>query len=178
MVPKKIVVMRIGHRPKRDVRITTHVALVARAFGADGFVLEGEDFWLRSVGEIIDSWGGSDSFKLESTLKPKQFVKDWKNSGGIVVHLTMYGLNLMDREKVLRSMNKQILIIVGAGKVEQWYYENSDYNIAVGNQPHSEVAATAIFLDRMYKGKELLMEFGDAKLRIIGQKNGKQVIKR
>ena len=35
----KVYVLRIGHRPGRDKRITTHVALVARAFGANGFIL-------------------------------------------------------------------------------------------------------------------------------------------
>ncbi|TLZ95287.1 MAG: tRNA (cytidine(56)-2'-O)-methyltransferase, partial [Methanobacteriota archaeon] len=29
-----ITVLRLGHRPARDKRVTTHVALTARAFGA------------------------------------------------------------------------------------------------------------------------------------------------
>ncbi|MCC6052717.1 MAG: tRNA (cytidine(56)-2'-O)-methyltransferase, partial [Desulfurococcaceae archaeon] len=36
---RKIYVLRYGHRPERDKRVTTHVALVARAFGASGFIL-------------------------------------------------------------------------------------------------------------------------------------------
>lgn len=52
-----------------------------------------------------------------------------------------------------------------------------DYNIAIGNQPHSEVAALAIFLDRIYKGRELYMEFGDAKIKILPQNVGKKVIR-
>ena len=35
----KIVVLRWGHRPQRDVRLTTHVALTARALCASGFIL-------------------------------------------------------------------------------------------------------------------------------------------
>ncbi|MEM3666990.1 MAG: tRNA (cytidine(56)-2'-O)-methyltransferase, partial [Candidatus Bathyarchaeia archaeon] len=35
----KVVVLRWGHRPNRDVRLTTHVGLVARAFGASGLIL-------------------------------------------------------------------------------------------------------------------------------------------
>jgi len=35
-----ITVLRIGHRISRDKRITTHVALVARAFGADKILIE------------------------------------------------------------------------------------------------------------------------------------------
>ena len=35
----KIYILRYGHRPQRDKRITSHVALVARSFGAHGFIL-------------------------------------------------------------------------------------------------------------------------------------------
>ncbi|HJW97957.1 MAG TPA: tRNA (cytidine(56)-2'-O)-methyltransferase, partial [Candidatus Bathyarchaeia archaeon] len=39
----KIVVLRWGHRPQRDARLTTHVALAARALGANGLVLSDID---------------------------------------------------------------------------------------------------------------------------------------
>ncbi|MDH5460400.1 MAG: tRNA (cytidine(56)-2'-O)-methyltransferase, partial [Candidatus Bathyarchaeota archaeon] len=35
----KVVVLRWGHRLQRDPRLTTHVALTARALGASGFIL-------------------------------------------------------------------------------------------------------------------------------------------
>ncbi len=35
----QIYVLRWGHRPQRDVRLTTHVALTARALCASGFIL-------------------------------------------------------------------------------------------------------------------------------------------
>ena len=35
----KVVVLRWGHSPQRDVRLTTHVALTARALCASGFIL-------------------------------------------------------------------------------------------------------------------------------------------
>ena len=35
-----IIVLRIGHRIGRDKRITTHVALVARAFGANKIIID------------------------------------------------------------------------------------------------------------------------------------------
>ena len=38
-----ITVLRIGHRPQRDKRITTHVALVARAFGANKIIIDRKD---------------------------------------------------------------------------------------------------------------------------------------
>ena len=41
------------------------------------------------------------------------------------------------------------MIIVGAEKVPPWVFEHSDYNVAVGNQPHSEVSALAILLSNI-----------------------------
>ena len=37
-----ITVLRLDHRLGRDTRITTHVCLTARAFGADKVILSGE----------------------------------------------------------------------------------------------------------------------------------------
>ena len=48
-------------------------------------------------------------------------------------------------------------------------------NIAVGNQPHSEIAALAIFLDRFFQGKELTQSFDNAKMKIIPSSRGKSV---
>ena len=40
---EKLDVLRLGYRKGRDPRITTHLALVARAMGADGFLLAGDE---------------------------------------------------------------------------------------------------------------------------------------
>ena len=40
---ERIDVLRLGHRKGRDPRITTHLALVARAMGADRFLLGGDE---------------------------------------------------------------------------------------------------------------------------------------
>ncbi len=53
----------------------------------------------------------------------------------------------------------------------------ADINVAVSNQPHSEVAALAIFLDRLYKGEELNIMFGDSKIKVIPMERGKKVIR-
>jgi len=53
-------------------------------------------------------------------------------------------------------------------------YLMADYNIAIANQPHSEVSALAIFLDRYYKGKELSKTY-EAKMNIIPMDHGKSV---
>ena len=55
-------------------------------------------------------------------------------------------------------------------------YEVSDYNVAIGNQPHSEIAALAICLDRIFNGKELTKQFDDAKLKIVPSPNEKRVL--
>ena len=68
-----------------------------------------------------------------------------------------------------------MLIIIGSEKVPKEIYEKADFNIAIGNQPHSEVAALAIFLDRYFKGSQFNKKF-EGKLRIIGNPKGKTVI--
>jgi len=61
-------------------------------------------------------------------------------------------------------------------KVPTEVYQLADYNIGVTSQPHSEVAALAIFLHEYAEGKELEKEFGDAKIRIIPQAKTKKVV--
>jgi len=176
---KDIYVLRLGHRPFRDKRITTHVILVARAFGAKGVFVEGDDSQLaKTIYNVLEEWGGKSYFKLEFVSNPKTLVKNWKEKGGKVVHLTMYGINLSEKISELAQINVPLLVIVGSEKVEGWYYYNADYNIAIGNQPHSEVSALAIFLDRIYKGEELNISFGDAKLVIVPKERGKKVVRR
>jgi tRNA (cytidine56-2'-O)-methyltransferase len=64
---------------------------------------------------------------------------------------------------------------VGAEKVPVEMYDLADWNVAVGGQPHSEVAALAVFLDRLFQGEELELEF-DGGLKIVPSSRGKQVI--
>lgn len=66
--------------------------------------------------------------------------------------------------------------MVGAEKVPRDVYENADYNVAVGNQPHSEISALAITLDRIQNGKQFDAKFDDARLQIIPSEKGKQVV--
>jgi tRNA (cytidine56-2'-O)-methyltransferase len=79
----------------------------------------------------------------------------------------MYGLNVDDIISKIKNSSSDILIIVGAEKVPSEVYKLSDYNIAVGNQPHSEISALAIVLDRIYDGKQLKLNFESAKMKII-----------
>ena len=66
--------------------------------------------------------------------------------------------------------------MVGAEKVPRSIYEKSDYNISVSNQPHSEISALAIVLDRLHKGKQFDIKFENSARRIIPTKKGKKVI--
>jgi tRNA (cytidine56-2'-O)-methyltransferase len=168
-----ISVLRIGHRLVRDDRVTTHAALVARAFGADMIYMTGVD---QSVSDTVASvskrWGGK--FKVEVIQDWKSLAKAWKKEEGKVAHLTMYGINIDDITERLRKESK-VLVIIGAGKVPQEVFELADFNIAISNQPHSEIAALAIFLDRTFRGKQFKKTFADGKLKIAPTEKGKNV---
>jgi tRNA (cytidine56-2'-O)-methyltransferase len=171
----KIEVLRLGHRPSRDKRITTHVCLVARAFGAEAVHIAGSrDEHLRtSVQKIVDAWGGS--FSVNFALNPLGLLKEWKKTGGRVVHLTMYGLPLGEVKGKIESEDR-VLVVVGGEKVPWQYYQHSDFNVAVGNQPHSEVAALAILLDRLTNSLWESASFNNARIGIIPSSSGKTVI--
>ena len=170
----RVHVLRIGHRFVRDDRITTHVALVARAFGADSIYMYMADEGIKkTVEKVVDRWGGD--FEVHLVEDWKRVIREFKGKGAIV-HLTMYGLPVDDVIDELRKED-ELLVIVGAEKVPREVYELSDYNVAIGSQPHSEVAALAVFLDRLFEGGELRNEFNNAKLKIIPSKRGKRVLK-
>lgn len=174
---RKIFVLRYGHRPHRDKRITSHVALVARAFGANGFILGDvyDEKILQTIRKVEERWGGH--LHVEMGVNSRKYAVKWKENGGIIVHLTMYGLHIDDVIDSIRSdaSNKDLLIIVGAEKVPPFFYEVADYNVAIGHQPHSEVAALAVFLDRLFQGRELHLTFTNAKLIIEPSPRGKKV---
>jgi len=165
-----ITILRIGHRIQRDKRITTHVALVARAFGADKIFIDAKDKRIEeTLKKTMERFGTG--FIIKTGVKPKEIIKDFK---GTIIHLTMYGDKLESSIKKIKGKN-DFLIIVGAEKVPPWIYEKADYNISIGNQPHSEVSALAIFLDRL-KNKEWLNLKFNGKMQIIPCNTGKKVI--
>lgn len=173
----RIIILRLGHRIQRDQRITTHVALTARALGAEGMLLDSEDRGIeKSIEEASVSWGGS--FYVRRIASWKSEIKNWKEAGGKVLHLTMYGINLPDAIQEIVTATDRLMIVVGAEKVPPELYELADWNVAVGDQPHSEVAALAIALDRlqMARGKDALRtQFTGGELEIIPKRRGKEV---
>ena len=170
----EVFVLRLGHRPARDKRISTHVALTARAFGAKGIFVSTKDEELEeSVRDVADRFGGG--FEIKTGVKWKPLMKEFK---GTKVHLTMYGVHVDNAILGIRSKEKdRVLVVVGAEKVPAEVYQLADFNVAVGNQPHSEVAALAVFLDRLTEGKGLRTEF-DGRLKVLPCERGKRVVDR
>lgn len=157
-------VLRLGHRAGRDDRISTHVGLTARQWGADEIVFSGEkdDNMLESQRDIIDRWGGDVDISYT-----EEWRKEIREFDGLKVHLTMYGEKVGEKMGELRDRfeEEDLLVIVGAEKVPRWVYENVDFNISVGNQPHSEIAALAVFMDRIQEGN-IREEFEDAEIEV------------
>jgi tRNA (cytidine56-2'-O)-methyltransferase len=159
-----IKVLRLGHRAGRDNRISTHVGLTSRQWGADEIVYSGQrdSSMMQSVEDIIDRWGGN--FQVKHTEECKKVIKEFE---GLKIHLTMYGEKINDKIDQLEEdcSQQNLMIIVGAEKVPRWVYKHVDYNISVGNQPHSEIAALAVFMDRIQEG-QIKEEFDGAEIEV------------
>lgn len=169
-------ILRIGHRHDRDQRVTTHVGLTGRALGADGMYLAADDPGVvESIEGVARRFGGS--FFVQNNVSWKRCIREFQESGGAVVHLTMYGLRIQDVISEIR-MREKVLIIVGAEKVPGEVYGLADYNVAVTNQPHSEIAGLAVFLDQLYEGKELDLEFPDAGISVVPCERGKEMVEK
>ncbi len=168
-----VVVLRIGHRPGRDDRMTTHVGLTARALGADRVVFEDDASGAaETVRDITDRFGGP--FAVETTDAPLGVLSGFD---GRIVHLTMYGERVQDVAGDVRAAHREdpLLVVVGAEKVPFDVYDAADWNVGVTNQPHSEVAGLAVFLDRLFEGRELDREWVDADRRVVPTETGKRV---
>jgi tRNA (cytidine56-2'-O)-methyltransferase len=159
-----IKVLRLGHRAGRDDRISTHVGLTARQWGADEIIYSGQhdSSMMESVEDIVERWGGN--FTVRYTEEWKKEIKDFD---GLKIHLSMYGERINEKiDEVKKEFAEEdLLIIVGAEKVPRWVYTHVDYNISVGNQPHSEIAALAVFMDRIQDG-EIKGSFEGAEIEV------------
>ena len=183
----RVVVLRYGHRPGRDDRMTTHVGLTARALGADRVILpDNAGQSAETVRDITDRFGGP--FDVELRGDQRAIVRDFD---GVVVHLTMYGEPIQDVEAGIReavglatddefdatdSAVRDLLVVVGGEKVPWELYECAEFNVGVTNQPHSEVAGLAVFLDRVFQGSELDREWVDTERRVVPEATGKTVV--
>lgn len=163
-------VLRLGHRAGRDPRLTTHLALVARALGADRLYLEPPDPALAErVAAVGRAWGGT--FEVVGVRDWKRLVREFDGS---VAHLTMYGQSL-DRVAPRLRRARRVLAVVGGAKVPSDLYRLSTVNVAVGHQPQSEVGALALFLDRVRGPPDPGVWVG-ATRRIVPRARGKKVV--
>lgn len=175
---KKICVLRLGHRIVRDERVSTHVGLVARAFGAQEMFYSGQhDSGLeQSIKKVCGIWGGK--FRIKYTKNALEKVLEYKKSKYKIIHLTMYGIPVNKKIKKIQKY-KKIMLIIGGEQVSKEFYEFSDFNISITNQPHSEISALAIMLDRLMEGNELKNSFSKkfkGKLRIEPSEKNKKIL--
>lgn len=162
--------LRIGHRPGRDPRLTTHLALAARAFGAERMYLHPPDPAVEeSLRKVSRNWGGT--FEVVPAPNWREVVKA---HDGVTVHLTMYGVALSNVVARLRRA-RSLLFVVGGAKVPADLYGLARHNVAVGHQPHSEVAALAVALERV-RGFPRRSDHAGGALRIVPTARGKTVV--
>ena len=133
----------------------------------------------ETIEKVTEGWGGDFQFQMGNSWK--KIVNEWREKNGITVHLTAYGENIQTSDVIrrIKITKKPVLVIVGSQKVPRSFFSESvsDFNVAVGNQPHSECSSLAVFLDRFFNGQELSENFvGNLKKKIIPQVRGKQVI--
>jgi tRNA (cytidine56-2'-O)-methyltransferase len=128
----------------------------------------------KSVIKVNESWGGV--FEVKYVQKWKQFIRDWKDSGGEVIHLTMYGIPIQEVIEGIKESPRDKLVIIGGSKVPGLIYKISDLNISITSQPHSEISALSIFLHELFEGCELSKIFVKAKKTIVPNAKVKKVI--
>ena len=164
---KLIEVLRIGNRIARDKRISTHVALTARAFSADKIYYSGQkdSEMENSVNKITEKFGGK--FEVKYISNYTKLINEKKENKYLIVHLTMYGIPF--EKKIKNLKNKNLLIIIGGEKVPGEIYKLSDYNLSVSLQPISEVSGLGILLYNL-NGEA---KFSDSKAYIEPSERGK-----
>ena len=164
-----VAVLRIGHRAGRDPRLTTHLALAARALGARAMYLHPPDPGLVDrLNSVRSRWGGS--FEVIGVSDWRTIVRAHRDR---TVHLTMYG-EPIDRAMPGLRRRRTLLVVVGGAKVPPDLFRLATWNVAVGAQPHSEVSALAVLLDRL-GGVPSGRRFSGARTRIVPQARGKRV---
>ncbi|MGZ4883490.1 MAG: tRNA (cytidine(56)-2'-O)-methyltransferase [Halobacteriota archaeon] len=128
---------------------------------------------VSTIRDVVQRWGGN--FWIRDQVNWRKEIAKWKLDRGTIVHLTMYGQNLPN--VINRLETERLMVVVGAEKVPPDLFRLADYNVAITNQPHSEIAALSIFLDRVQSGQELTAEFS-GRTRIVGNINEKVGVKR
>ena len=123
------------------------------------------------LAQVAQNWGGS--FRVLPATHWRDVVR---RADGPVVHLTMYGLDLEPLLPKLRRA-RSVLVVVGGAKVPSDLYGLATYNVAIGHQPHSEVAALAVTLVSL-RGPPRRGVLRGGRLRIVAMARGKKVVAR
>jgi tRNA (cytidine56-2'-O)-methyltransferase len=169
----RLSVLRLGHRRERDKRITSHLGLTARAFGADEVILSGEEdpSALETWNSVTERFGGN--FECRYEAKPMGWLRRFSKSGTII-HLTMYGEPWREAVQNI-SRDAPIVVVVGGTKVPGELFKIADHNVSIGNQPHSEVAALAVFLESWVGTLDELTRFVGGEIEVIPSERAKRV---
>jgi tRNA (cytidine56-2'-O)-methyltransferase len=149
--------------------------LTARALGADGVMIaDREDKTVEvTIREVGKRFGGQ--FSIESGKPWKRTIRDWKEEGGKVVHLTAYGLKLPDVIQGIRQSNRDLLVVVGSEKMPGEVFKLADWNVSVTNQPMSEVAALAVYLDWHLQHGAFDKPFPNGEVEIVPSSDRKNI---
>jgi len=169
----RLSVLRLGQRRERDKRITSHLGLTARAFGADEVILSGEEdpSALETWNSVTERFGGN--FECRYEAKPMRWLRRFSKSGTII-HLTMYGEPWRETVQNI-SRDAPIVVVVGGTKVPGELFKIADHNVSIGNQPHSEVAALAVFLESWVGTLDESTRFTGGEIEVIPSERAKRV---
>ena len=169
----RLSVLRLGHRRERDKRITSHLGLTARAFGADEVILAGEEdpSALETWNSVTERFGGD--FECRYEAKPMGWLRRFSKRG-TVIHLTMYGEPWREAvESIPRDAHT--VVVVGGTKVPGELFRIADHNVSIGNQPHSEVAALAVFLESWMGSIDESIRFAGSEIEVVPSERAKRV---
>jgi len=137
----KISVLRIGERLVRDDRVTTHAALVARAFGAARIYMSDIGGSIpRTLDAVREAWGGD--FEVVPTPSWRRVLAGAPARGERVVHLTMYGVPVGEAAPRIAG-EESILVVIGAGKVPREVYDASVLKCGEGRGDYWAISALA-----------------------------------
>ena len=177
---RRVSVLRLGHRRERDKRITSHLGLTARAFGADEVILAGEEdeSAIETWRSVSERFGGE--FECRYEANPMSFLRRFaKDAGdgkpGQIVHLTMYGESWRESLSSIES-NRPMVIVVGGTKVPGEVFRLANFNISIGNQPHSEVAALGVFLESLIGQIDESKHFQGGEIQVVHSLDRKKVM--
>ncbi len=73
------------------------------------------------------------------------------------------------------SRDAPIVVVVGGTKVPGELFKIADHNVSIGNQPHSEVAALAVFLESWVGTLDEPTRFVGGEIEVIPSERAKRI---